>query len=301
MSRKKRGWKPTKMETMALNHQPKSGLVKSPRQSHGPLASLDIEKYMREKLGHHLTHERPVEPHEAVSTNQEGNNQPIQEVQFLTREAIGEILQNAELEELESLWSDRKQKIQYKEDAYAVFSKIRFLEGIDSIIRPYEDLADSPLLSSFEEYGDDLHGPTITPEPSQEYTLEGDKRLRLTTLTARDGQARFRNELIQHYDLRCMVTGEAIEAIVEAAHIMPYDGNKSNHISNGLLLRVDIHRLFDNHLLTIEPHTFKIHLHPSLEKSSYSYLQNQPLRLQHENLIDNEALAKRFKEALYIN
>jgi putative restriction endonuclease len=47
-----------------------------------------------------------------------------------------------------------------------------------------------------------------------------------------------------------MVSGEAIDSVIEAAHITPYDGLKTNTLDNGLLLRVDIHRLFDKGLCT---------------------------------------------------
>ncbi len=42
-----------------------------------------------------------------------------------------------------------------------------------------------------------------------------------------------------------MITGETVEQIIEAAYNKAYDGNKTNHVTNGLLLRVDIHQLFD--------------------------------------------------------
>ena len=47
-------------------------------------------------------------------------------------------------------------------------------------------------------------------------------------------------------------TSEIIPELLEAAHIQEYRSSYSNHIQNGLLLRVDIHRLYDNNLIFID-------------------------------------------------
>ncbi len=61
----------------------------------------------------------------------------------------------------------------------------------------------------------------------------------------RQGQPAFRRELLAAYGGRCAVTGCPIEALLEAAHIHPYLGDETNIVQNGLLLRADIHTLFD--------------------------------------------------------
>ena len=68
----------------------------------------------------------------------------------------------------------------------------------------------------------------------------------------RQGQPAFRAELLSRYDGKWMVIQETAEAVLEAAHIQPYMGLPSNTMSNGLLLRSDIHTLFDLHLLGID-------------------------------------------------
>ncbi len=69
----------------------------------------------------------------------------------------------------------------------------------------------------------------------------------------RQGQRLFRRRLLDAYDNRCAVTGTVEPNVLEAAHIHRYMGPHSNIESNGLLLRADIHTLFDLYLLTIEP------------------------------------------------
>ena len=50
-----------------------------------------------------------------------------------------------------------------------------------------------------------------------------------------------------------MVTDYRLMDVVEAAHIWPYSGEEDNHPANGLLLRTDIHTLFDLELMGIDP------------------------------------------------
>ena len=62
------------------------------------------------------------------------------------------------------------------------------------------------------------------------------------------------------------MTGCTVFAVLEAAHIKPYQGENDNHPQNGLLLRADIHTLFDLNLLGIQPERLQVEisgpLHP---------------------------------------
>lgn len=79
------------------------------------------------------------------------------------------------------------------------------------------------------------------------------RRWRQAVLAARDGQGTFRSRLLDAYGSRCALTGERVVPVLEAAHIQPYLGPASNHIQNGLLLRADLHNLYDEGLVTITP------------------------------------------------
>jgi hypothetical protein len=82
---------------------------------------------------------------------------------------------------------------------------------------------------------------------------KADGRRRIERLvTIRQGQPMFRAKLMEAYERRCAVTGSSIEETLEAAHISPYRGTDSNHVRNGLLLRADIHTLFDLGLIRID-------------------------------------------------
>lgn len=67
------------------------------------------------------------------------------------------------------------------------------------------------------------------------------------------GQGGFRVGVIQAYERRCAITGERTLPALEAAHILPVKRDGLHDISNGLLLRRDLHALFDHHYITITP------------------------------------------------
>lgn len=75
----------------------------------------------------------------------------------------------------------------------------------------------------------------------------------LRAIAQRQGQQGFRRLLLNAYGRRCAVTGTSTESVLEAAHIARYLGQQSNKTSNGLLLRADIHTLFDLHRVTVTP------------------------------------------------
>ena len=67
------------------------------------------------------------------------------------------------------------------------------------------------------------------------------------------GQGTFRVAVTGAYHRACAVTGEHSLPALEAAHIMPYAKGGEHEISNGLLLRSDLHRLFDKGYVTVTP------------------------------------------------
>lgn len=70
---------------------------------------------------------------------------------------------------------------------------------------------------------------------------------------ARLGQGTFRVLVTNAYSRRCAMTGENIVPVLDAAHIRPFSEDGPSHLSNGLLLRSDFHRLFDLGYVTVTP------------------------------------------------
>uniref|UniRef100_B8HN02 TPR repeat-containing protein n=1 Tax=Cyanothece sp. (strain PCC 7425 / ATCC 29141) TaxID=395961 RepID=B8HN02_CYAP4 len=107
---------------------------------------------------------------------------------------------------------------------------------------------------------------------------EARKRI-LVSIARRQGQPKFRQTLLEAYDFKCAITGFDAEAALEAAHIIPYAETENNDPSNGLLLRADLHTLFDLNLLAIHPNTMQVFLHPDLRGTEYQGIHEKPLRM----------------------
>jgi hypothetical protein len=97
-------------------------------------------------------------------------------------------------------------------------------------------------------------------------------------IVRRRGQPKFRKALMATYGSACAITGCTLPAVLEAAHIYPYKGVHTNALSNGLLLRADIHTLFDLHLITIDSETMEIRVSPELVGTAYESLKGTKLR-----------------------
>ena len=66
------------------------------------------------------------------------------------------------------------------------------------------------------------------------------------------GQGAFRVGVVDAYGGRCAVTGEKTLPVLEAAHIKPYAKEGPHEIDNGILLRSDLHILFDDGYITVD-------------------------------------------------
>jgi putative restriction endonuclease len=67
------------------------------------------------------------------------------------------------------------------------------------------------------------------------------------------GQGAFRVLVTESYHKRCAVTGEKTLPVLEAAHIKPYAEDGPHQVNNGILLRSDLHKLFDLGYVTVTP------------------------------------------------
>jgi hypothetical protein len=147
--------------------------------------------------------------------------------------------------------------------------------------------------SNREEFG----SPDDVPKAELAYSpQDGDQRqLAERQIRERRGQPQFRDSLCRRYGNRCVVTGCDITAVLEAAHINPYRGENDNHPANGLLLRADIHTLFDLDLLGIEPTKLRVELHPAVV-GEYVRFIGVRLKCSDASRPSREALAIRYEE-----
>jgi putative restriction endonuclease len=119
------------------------------------------------------------------------------------------------------------------------------------VAQPY--LAGLPPIPSFSGVSE---GPAMTfvgrAEPPSGWGQPALIRPRL-------GQGAFRIVITDNYGRRCAVTGERTLPALDAAHIRPYASEGRHESNNGLLLRRDIHSLFDLGYVTVTPtHQFEV-------------------------------------------
>ena len=95
----------------------------------------------------------------------------------------------------------------------------------------------------------------IDTRPAEDVNLpEDDARERvMREIVKRQGQQEFRQRLLEAYQGRCAITDSSTVEVLEAAHIRPFNGPETNKLPNGLLLRSDLHTLFDMGFITISP------------------------------------------------
>ena len=85
------------------------------------------------------------------------------------------------------------------------------------------------------------------------------------------------------YERRCALTGERTLPVLDAAHIKPYSVHQRHEVSNGILMRSDLHRLFDEGYITIDPLDRRIQVSGRIRKEfengkDYYKLHGQSVR-----------------------
>lgn len=90
----------------------------------------------------------------------------------------------------------------------------------------------------------DIMGSMIIEEPQARYGKP-------TLIMPRLGQGAFRVQVTDGYSRRCAITGEKTLPALEAAHVKPHAESGPNHLTNGILLRADIHKLYDSGYITL--------------------------------------------------
>lgn len=130
-----------------------------------------------------------------------------------------------------------------------------------------------------------LLSETVLPELMLEPTVSYRTALR----QVRPDQRAFQTIVTQAYDSKCAISGEKTVPVLEAAHIKPYADAGPSIVSNGLLLRSDLHRLFDRHYLTINADSLRVEVSRRIKEEfsngvEYYRYDGHKLRLPHERL-----------------
>ena len=143
-----------------------------------------------------------------------------------------------------------------------------FLEGFSlaGVCRGPSHMAQMDVLVDLQEAKVDALGVF---DPTD--VRDGRERV-VASIVRRRGQRAFRRALLAAYNGKCVLTGCRLAEVLEAAHISPYRGVKTNHPTNGLLLRSDIHVLFDLGLISIDPESRHVIVAARLRRTAYGQL-----------------------------
>jgi ribosomal protein S27AE len=99
----------------------------------------------------------------------------------------------------------------------------------------------------------------------------------------RNGQAGFRDKLLRRFGTKCAISGTQPEEVLDAAHLYRYCDLGEHDVRGGLLLRTDLHRLFDRWLLAVDTNSWTIRVAPRLRSyPQFASLEGQPLNVPQE-------------------
>ena len=120
------------------------------------------------------------------------------------------------------------------------------------------------------------------------------------------GQQSFRFAILDAYGRACAVTTEHSLPVIEAAHIKPYDKGGRHEYGNGILLRADVHRLFDRGYVSVDPN-YRFRVSPMLREEwnngeTYYHFDGQEIqRPQDPKMWPNKQLLEYHYEEVFRN
>jgi HNH endonuclease len=127
----------------------------------------------------------------------------------------------------------------------------------------------------------DLSATATCAEVREGTAREIERQKRLGEQATRPGQQAFGLQIRANYRNRCALTGCVTAASLQAAHIRVQKHIDDNSPANGLLLRSDIHALFDALLITLSEDGKSVEISPDLTDPTYNFLRsvsvNQPV------------------------
>jgi HNH endonuclease len=96
----------------------------------------------------------------------------------------------------------------------------------------------------------------------------GDK-IAMRAILERRGQPKSRNILLKPYEGKCAISRCSVKDLLEAAHVKPYAKRGEYEITNGIILRSDLHTLFDLGLLKIDPDSMRVVIDKKINDKTY--------------------------------
>lgn len=182
---------------------------------------------------------------------------------------------------------------------------VRFIttEGRELLKMPLDDIHNLVKAIKYAEGNKELQLELKDEMTSEELENPDDHDARVRSFretVVRIGASPFRSALMKAYHERCAITGSGVTQVLQAAHIIRYLGPHTDRVDNGLLLRVDLHQLFDKNLIGIDPVTRRICISKGLVKTEYEELADCQLAepIANRQRPSKQRLEKRWKEFL---
>lgn len=182
-------------------------------------------------------------------------------------EAFGEKNGTSNLEEFSERLRKYREKnnidINYPSVGCIVLTEPFFFEKSEWILPPYDwpyNAVGGKIMDSDVGEGKRIYNQLmerlqirVNTKPVIDYESEYDPDFRVGISKHRLGQGAFRLLVTDTYHRRCAISGEKTLPVLQAAHIKPFARNGPHLVQNGILLRSDIHRLFDEGYITVSP------------------------------------------------
>jgi hypothetical protein len=135
----------------------------------------------------------------------------------------------------------------------------------------YEGWHTDPIIDALE----DLGFAVWDADRDGAFDLAAATNYEIAKRLARPGQQRFRSEAMALWGHSCAVSGVSLDTALEAAHIVPHSEAGQMSARNSIILRADLHRLFDAGLMAIDPHTLQVKFHRKAEQVYADFKRNQ--------------------------
>lgn len=139
---------------------------------------------------------------------------------------------------------------------------------------------------------DDAYEPNTQADDQSSMPL----KFAAKSIRARRGDQRLRNLLRQSYGDRCGISGPCPRDLLEVAYIVPFPKGNVHALTNALLLRSDLHTLWDLNLIGIDPDDLKVWVSNKLNGTIYQELDGQSIVApQDGSVVNASSLRERWK------
>jgi len=183
----------------------------------------------------------------------------------------------------------------------ADFSNTQRIAGVDLNGAKYNQDTILPYMSWTQKQTLIFVDSPVEPDNEEEIidlsALKDERKRTNGERVSREDQQKFRELLKNAFQGKCAITQYDVEQAIEAAHIFPYRGPQTDCLWNGILLRLDLHRLFDSYLLTIDAQEYRVRLSKSLVNSCYREYADTQVYFPEQPISKNRQLALQWHNA----